>query len=80
MSETFILKLIRSAIEAVEKITTGVTTACVVAVILNPLIGSNADSEFIATVAGICACSLALVTAGVKVVLDSMISRKEGGS
>lgn len=79
MSETSILKLIRAAFDAVDRISSSVTAACVVAALLGPAIQAQPDSLSRATVAGVAFFCVSLIAGVAKVVLDSLIRKANGG-
>lgn len=77
MSETSILKIIRAAFDAIDRICSSVTAACVVAALLGPAILAQPDDVVKATVAGVTFLVLTLIAGIVKVMLDSLITQAE---
>lgn len=77
MSETSILKIIRASFDAVDRICSSVTAACVVAALLGPAIQAQPDDVVKATVAGVCFLGLTLLAGIVKAMLDSLITKAE---
>lgn len=77
MNKTTGLGIARSIFEAADRISSGVTVACVVAALLKPTLGSGEDVMFSATVWGALFLLLTIVTSVCKAMLDSVIRKAE---
>lgn len=79
MSEISTLKLFRAAFDAVDRISSSVTAACVVAALLGPAMQVQPDSLSKATLAGVAFFCVSLIAGIAKVMLDSLILQADGG-
>lgn len=77
MSKASGLKIARSVFDAADRISSGVTVACVVAALLKPALGAEQDIMFSANVWGALFLLLTIVTSVFKAVLDSVIKKAE---
>lgn len=82
MFETSILKIIRAAFDAIDRIASSVTAACVFAALVGPALQGSDRGLIVAGVAGVIAFLIALLAGSTKVMLDSLITQleSEGGN
>lgn len=81
MSEKSILMVIRASFDAVDRIASSVTAACLFAALVGPVLQKSSHGLVVAGLAGVIAFFIALLAGSIKVMLDSLLARleSEGG-